>query len=30
MSRLGATFVRSFIWKLGALAAIAVVGWFLK
>jgi hypothetical protein len=24
------TFGRSFVWKLGALAAVAVVGWFFK
>jgi hypothetical protein len=30
MRRIFGTFGRSFVWKLGALAAAAVVGWLLK
>lgn len=30
MRWLTGTFFRSFVWKLGALAAIAAVAWFTK
>ncbi|HJS09443.1 MAG TPA: hypothetical protein VJ809_17370 [Pirellulales bacterium] len=30
MKHLGATFARSFVWKLGAIAAVALAAWLFK